>query len=186
MKGPGAWSGARGWALGVVAASALAIGVAYASAFLPGGTPAWAPWLFMAGTSFIMVGTMALGAARNGRVGSLWIPFSLVLVILLGGFGTVLALPPADAGDPTLWLGLPPRAAVILYGIGLLPFFLIPVAYAWTFDELTMRPGDLERIRDEALRARGEMPLGDGGTEEGRERPERSGRRSGSGPEEGP
>lgn len=154
----GGW-GAREWALGSVALSALAIGVAYASAFLPGGTPAWAPWLFMAGTSLIMVGTMAVGASRNGSIGPLWIPFLLVFVILVAGFGTVLALPPADPSDPSLWFGLPPRAAVILYGIGFLPFFLIPVAYAWTFDHLTLKPGDLERIRDEALRARGDMPL---------------------------
>jgi hypothetical protein len=147
-------AGAREYALGTVALSALAIGVAYASAFLPGGAPGWAPWLFMAGTSLIMVGTMAVGASRNGSIGALWIPFALVLVILLGGFGLVLALPPADAADPSLWLGLPPRAAVILFGIGLLPFFLIPVAYAWTFDHLTLEPGDLERIREKARRAR--------------------------------
>jgi len=151
--------GAREWSLLAVVASALAIGVAYASAFLPGGTPPWAPWLFMAGTSLIMVATMALGAARDGSIGKLWIPFALVLVLLLGGFGLVLALPPAEPGDPTLWLGLPPRAAVILYVIGFLPFFLVPVAYAWTFDELTLKPGDLERIREKAIRARGEMPL---------------------------
>ena len=151
--------GAREWSLLAVVASAVAIGVAYASAFLPGGTPGWAPWLFMAGTSLIMVATMALGASRDGSIGKLWIPFGLVMVLLLGGFGTVLALPPAEPGDPALWLGLPPRAAVILYVIGFLPFFLVPVAYAWTFDELTLKPGDLERIREKAIRARGEMPL---------------------------
>ncbi len=146
------------WALGLIVASAIAIGLAYASAFLPGGTPGWAPWLFMIGTSVIMVATMAVGAARGGSIGRLWIPFSMVLVIVMGGFGLVLALPPADPGDPELWLGLPPRAAVIMYGIGFLPFFLVPVAYAWTFDDLTLGEGDLERVRDEALRARGEMP----------------------------
>jgi hypothetical protein len=146
------------WALLLVFASALAIGVAYASAFLPGGTPGWAPWLFMMGTSVIMVAMMAVGAARRGSIGRLWIPFSMVIVIVMGGFGVVLALPPADPGDPNLWLGLPPRAAVIMYGIGFLPYFLVPVAYAWTFDELTLGEGDLERVRDEALRARGDTP----------------------------
>lgn len=151
--------GAREWALAGVFFSALAIGIAYASAFLPGGTPVWAPWVFMVGMSVIMVATMALGASRSGSIGRLWVPFALVLVVLLGGFGLVLALPPASPDDPSLWLGLPPRAAVILYGIGFVPFFLVPVAYAWTFDHLTLGPGDLERIRDEAIRARGEMPL---------------------------
>ncbi|TVR65306.1 MAG: hypothetical protein EA422_04520 [Gemmatimonadales bacterium] len=148
----------RGVLLAVVG-SALLIGVAYASAFLPGGTPEWAPWLFVAGMSVMMVSTMALGAAREGSIGRLWIPFGLVLVILMGGFGLVLALPPADPLDPALWLGLPPRAAIVLYGIGFLPFLLVPVAYAATFHEQTLGPGDLERIRDEALAARGEMPL---------------------------
>lgn len=151
--------GAREWALAGVFISALAIGIAYASAFLPGGTPAWAPWVFVVGMSVIMVATMALGASRNDSIGRLWVPFALVLVVLLGGFGLVLALPPASPDDPSLWLGLPPRAAVILYGIGFVPFFLVPVAYAWTFDHLTLGPGDLERIRDEAIRARREMPL---------------------------
>lgn len=149
--------GVRKWALTTLVLSALAITVAYVSAFLPGGTPAWAPWIFMVGMVFIMVGTMAVGAVRDDSIGVLWIPFGLILVILLGGFGLVLALPPADPGDPALWLGLPPRAAVIMYGIGLFPFFLLPVAYAWTFDHLTLKPGDLERIRDEALQAQLEM-----------------------------
>ena len=144
---------ARSWALAAIFGSAVAIVVAYLAAFLPGGSPAWAPWLFMVGTSLMMVAAMALGAARNGSLGTLWIPFFLVLVILVGGFGLVLALPPADPSDPTLWFGLPPRAAVILYGIGFLPFLLVPVAYAWTFPEQALAPGDLERIRDEALRA---------------------------------
>lgn len=157
---------ARRWALRAIFASALAIMVAYLSAFLPGGSPTWAAWLFMAGMSVMMVATMALGAARNGSIGKLWIPFALVLVILLAGFGAVLALPPADPADPTLWLGLPPRAAIVLFGIGFLPLFLVPVSYAWTFSELTLAPGDLDRIRAEALRARGEMPGGQGAAPE--------------------
>jgi len=149
----------KGAALLAIVGSALLIGVAYASAFLPRGTPGWAPWLFVAGMSVMMVSTMALGAARDGRIGRLWIPFAGVLVILLGGFGLVLALPPADPTDPALWFGLPPRAAIVLYGIGFLPFLLVPVGYAVTFHQQTLGPGDLERIRDEALAARGDMPL---------------------------
>jgi hypothetical protein len=157
---------ARRWALVAIFGSALAIMMAYLSAFLPGGSPTWAAWLFMAGMSVMMVATMALGAARNGSIGRLWIPFALVLVILLAGFGAVLAMPPADPADPTLWLGLPPRAAIVLFGIGFLPLLLVPVSYAWTFSELTLAPGDLDRIRDEALRARGEMPGGPGAVPE--------------------
>lgn len=143
-------------ALGGVFLSILAIAAAYASAFLPGGTPGWGPWLMAIGIAAIMVATMILGAARNGKIGKLAIPFAFVFVVLAGGFCVVLALPPADPSDPELWLGLPPRAAVILYGIGLLPLFAVPVAYALTFDEMTLSQDDLDRVRAAALALREE------------------------------
>ncbi len=127
------------------------IAVAYGSAFLPGAPPSWAAWLLAAGTCLALVSMMAVGAARNGRVGGrLTAAFGLVLLVVGGGFGALLALPPADPGDPTLWLGLPPRAAVLLYGIGVIPFFIVPVAYAWTFDAFTLSEADLERVRGAA------------------------------------
>jgi hypothetical protein len=141
-------------ALAAVAASAVAVFLAYLSAFLPGGTPGWAPWLFMGGASLMLVAMMALGAARNGSIGRLRIPLGLTLLLLVGGFGAALALPAPDPADPTLWLGLPPRAAVVLYGVGLLPFLVLPVAYAWTFEAQGLAPGEVERIRDEALALR--------------------------------
>lgn len=146
------------WSLRAIAGSALGLTVAYGSAFLPDGPPAWAPWLFVVATAFMMVATMALGAARRGRIGRLWGPFVLVLLILVGGLAAVLTLPPTDPAAPTLWLGLPPRAAIVVYGLGLLPFLIVPTAYAWTFDEQTLGEGELERVRDEALRAKGESP----------------------------
>ncbi len=91
---------------------------------------------------------MVIGAARRGGVGRLAWPFALVFVLVAGGFALLLTLPPADAADPTLWLGLglPPRAAVLLYGIGLLPILLVPVAYAATFDAMTLGEADLRRV----------------------------------------
>lgn len=124
------------------------IAVSYASAFLPGDPPAWAPWLLAAGTCLSLVSIMAVGASRDGRIGPrLAAAFGLVLLIVGGGFAVLLALPATDPADPTLWLGLPPRAAVLLYGVGLLPFFIVPVAYAWTFDTFTLSEVDLERVR---------------------------------------
>jgi hypothetical protein len=146
--------------LAAILVATLAISGAYASAFLPGGTPGWASWLLLSGTSLIMVASMALGASRPEGLGPLRIPLVLVLLILLGGFGGALTLSPTDPLAPTLWLGLPPRAAVVVYGIGILPFLIVPLAYALTFHDLTLRPGDLERVRDEARRARGEMSPG--------------------------
>jgi hypothetical protein len=124
------------------------VAAAYTSAFLPGGAPGWASWLFAGGTCLALVSIMAVGAARHGRIGRrLATAFAVVLLITAGGFGLLLALPPTDPADPTLVLGLPVGAAVLLYGIGLLPFLIVPVAYAWTFDEMTLSETDLARIR---------------------------------------
>ncbi len=138
---------ARRLALGLVTAATLAIAVAYASAFLPGGAPAWAPWCLAMGTSAIMVGMMLLGASRRGGVGRLGWVFLLVFLWVAAGFAVLLALPAADPAEATLWLGLPPRAAVLMYGIGLAPLLVVPVAYAFTFDRLTLGEADLERVR---------------------------------------
>ena len=74
-----------------------------------------------------MVAMMTFGAVRNGRrVGALALPFALVFALVTGGFLLAMALPPDRAGD-ALWLGLPRRAAVILYGVGLLPLFVLPL-----------------------------------------------------------
>ncbi|HLL48460.1 MAG TPA: hypothetical protein VK399_17290 [Longimicrobiaceae bacterium] len=130
--------------------STLLIAAGYASAFLPGDPPRWAPWALAMGTAAILVASMALGAMRRGGVGRLAVPFALVFLILAGGFGAALAMPGADAADATLWLGLPPRAAIVLYGIGLLPLLFLPLAYALTFDEMTLSEADLARVRDAA------------------------------------
>jgi MFS family permease len=132
----------------------LLIAVAYASAFLPGGAPVWGAWLLAAGTCLALVSMMVIGASREGRIGRrLATAFGVVLLIIGGGFAVLLALPSADPADPTLFLGLPVRAAVLLYGIGLLPFFIVPLAYAWTFDEMTLSDADVARVRAAAAAA---------------------------------
>lgn len=138
---------AKRLALGTVFLSTLLIAAAYASAFLPGGTPGWAPWALAIGTAAMLVGMMALGAAKKGRIGKLVVPFAFVFLVLAGGFGLVLALPATDPANPELWLGLPPRAAVILYGIGLLPLFAVPIAYALTFEDQALNADDLMRLQ---------------------------------------
>lgn len=148
-------------ALAVHLLSALAIALAYASAFLPGGAPGWAAPLLAVGTGAALVSVMALGAARGGRIGWLWVPFALTLVLVSGGLLLLLALPPADPAEPALVLGLPLRAAVLLYGVGLLPAFVVPVAYALTFDRLTLGEEELERVRAVGRRRRGGAAAGE-------------------------
>jgi hypothetical protein len=133
--------------LAALLASVLAIGAAYGSAFLPGGAPAWAAWAMAIGTAIMMVATTALGAARQGRIGTLWIPLAFVFLSVAGGFGWVLAMPATESPASTLWLGVPARAAIVLYGIGFLPLLVVPFAYALTFDQATLSEADLERVR---------------------------------------
>lgn len=157
-------------ALGAIVLSTCLIGLGYAAVLVLGRTPAWAPWCFMIGTATVMVATIVLGAARrDGGVGRLALPFALIYALLVAGFGAVLALPAESGADVTLWLGLPRRAAIVLYGIGILPLFLLPLAYAFTFESMTLRDEDLARIAE--ARRRRESGVG----REGPGRPDASG-----------
>ncbi|MGI8545825.1 MAG: hypothetical protein ACR2M1_00595 [Gemmatimonadaceae bacterium] len=125
-----------------------AIAVAYGSAFLPGGAPPWGPWLLALGIPAALGGIMLLGASRGrGGVGRLAWPFAFVILTLAVGFSIALALPANESASSNLWLGLPLRAAVVLYGVGLLPIIVLPVAYALTFDTQTLTAADVERVR---------------------------------------
>ncbi len=144
--GPGE-NGARRVALRSVVAGAIGIAAAYASAFGPPTVAQVGPWLMAIALPVCMVATMALGAVRAGRrVGVLVLPFGLVFLLVTGGLLLALALPP-DAVDGVYWLGLPRRAAVVVYGVGVLPLFVLPMAYAYTFDALTLSDEDVARVR---------------------------------------
>jgi hypothetical protein len=141
-------------AVGALALGTAAIAAAYASAFLPGGAPGWAAWAMALGVPLDLVATMILGAAQRGRVPTgMLAAFALVGAMLAGGFALALALPGDLGAAEPLWLGLPRRAAVIVYGVGLLPVVVLPVVYALSFDAETLRPEDLARVV-EAGRAR--------------------------------
>lgn len=144
--------------------SILAIGVAYASAFRKSGTPAWSPWVVAVAVPVAIVAIMILGAARDEGVGRLKIPFAFVALNLIVGFVAALALPATEGAASGLFLGLPLRAAIIIYGVGLLPIFVLPVAYALTFETQTLSAADLERVRRlgqaNAERAVGDSPDG--------------------------
>ncbi|HSU12745.1 hypothetical protein [Longimicrobium sp.] len=134
-------------ALGTLVLAALAILAAYASAFLPGGAPKWAPWPMALGMPAALVAIMVLGAARNGRVGKLALPFAFSGLVLATGFALALALPADERAASPLYGGLPLRAAIVIYGIGILPIVVLPIAYALTFSEQTLNADDLERVR---------------------------------------
>lgn len=142
---------ARRNALLALLAGTLSIAAAYASAFLPGDPPAWAAWALGMGSAAVMVSAAAMGAARADRgLGPLKLPLAVTFVIVAGGFAIVLSMPPADPANPTLFLGLPARAAVVLLGIGLLPLLVLPLSYALTFEDMTLNEADLRRVREAA------------------------------------
>ena len=157
---PGQTDPTRRSALTALFAGILAIALGYAAAFSKGGTPSWAPWLLALGIPVAVGAIMILGAARGARgVGPLMLPFLFVIAILTIGFGAALALPATESPLSRLWLGLPARAAVVIYGIGLLPIVVLPIAYALTFETQTLSADDVERVRElgRAYRARSEM-----------------------------
>jgi hypothetical protein len=169
--------------------SLLLVGAAYASAFLPSGAPAWAPWALLVGSVVALLAISLLGtggggvgggtgqvagaeggeavgggAAGGGAAGGganpasarapvrLLIPLGAVFVLLVGGVGAGLLIPDPAAGD-ALYGGLPAGAAFLLYGAGILPLLVVPLAYAWVFPAVGFGEGELERVRDRALEA---------------------------------
>ncbi len=130
-----------------VVVGTLGIGAAYASAFFPDSIGAMGPYLMAVALPVCMIATMVLGTVRGTTgLGVLAVPVLLVFVLVGGGFLLALQLPP-DTADGPYWFGLPRRAAVILYGVGILPLFVLPLAYAFTFDALTLSDEDLARVR---------------------------------------
>ncbi len=129
----------RRFALLVIFFSILIIGAGYASAFLPGGAPALAIFVFAIATAGVMTAILVLGAARKDtKLGGLTWVFLLTFVILAGGFCAALI---EENPDPqSLWLGLPRGAAIIMYVVGLLPMLILPIAYAVTFDKRADKP----------------------------------------------
>ena len=126
----------------------LAAAAAYLSAFLPGAPPLWGALAMVLGIALMSVGSMALGAARSGRpLGRLVWVLAITFLILVLCFGAALLLPRSGDGTAGLWAGLPRRAALVLYGIGVLPALILPLAYALTFRERTLDAADIERIR---------------------------------------
>jgi hypothetical protein len=138
----------RSAALTALCVAILAIAIGYAAAFRQSGTPAWAPWLLALGIPVSLGAIMILGAARGQKgIGPLKLPFLFVIAVLAIGFCAALALPATESPLSKLWLGLPARAAVVIYCIGLLPIVVLPVVYALTFETQTLSAEDVERVR---------------------------------------
>jgi len=139
--------GVRRVAFAGMVLGALGIAAAYLSAFGGPSVISMGPWIMAIALPVCLVAVMTLGAVRDGRaLGAMALPFAVVFLLVAGGFVLALMLPSDVAGD-ALWFGLPRRAAVILFGVGLLPLFVLPVVYALTFEGLTLSDADIARVR---------------------------------------
>ncbi len=144
-------------ALGCTVLSLVMIALSYLGAFVFGNATPWAAWLMALGTALLFSALTILGAARHDRPWrALALAVAFIFIVLVGAFGAALLLPPETAASP-LVLGLPLRAAIVIYGIGILPAFVLPFVYARTFDSLTLSAEDLAQVKAAALRARAGM-----------------------------
>ncbi len=123
----------------------LAIAVIYAWTMAAGTAPAWAPGAFAIATAVSLLAIVLTGIAAPRPSRALLAALIVTFLLVAGGFIAALTLP--GAGEPLL-LGIPRRAAIVLYGVGLLPVLILPVAYAATFRMDAADEQELRRIRD--------------------------------------
>ena len=128
----------------------LLVGLAYAAAGFSGAPRAAAPWLMATGIPVLLVSLILLATRRKGGPR---LPSILVLglgflgLVLLLGFGAALVLPAEKTVAP-LYLGLPRRAALVIYGIGILPVGILPLVFALSFDRVVLSEEELRDLRE--------------------------------------
>ena len=130
-----------------VVLGATGILAAYVLAFFPAAARL-APWLMSGGVALLLTALLLRGASRRGRRLPVLLLLAIVIVgaLVLAAFWGALALPPDAAGSP-LWLGLPRRAALLIYGVGVLPALILPFAYALSFDAGVLSEAELAELR---------------------------------------
>ena len=122
--------------------------VAFALAFANGGAPAAATWLMIAASALMMSSCVILGAAPPGHRSAWSVVAALFVLITIGAVLGAAQLRGPDSADALL-LGLPTRLALIVYGIGVLPVVVLPLAYALDFPRSGLDPDSLSALRDQ-------------------------------------
>ena len=124
------------------------VAMAYAAMFVTASTPTWAAVSLAIGANGVIMSLMALGAVRRDTMPrSLVWTFAGLFVLCAGCFVVALLLPAQEGAGGELFLGLPVRTALVLYGVGVVPIAVLPFAYAFTFESSTLSEEDLERVR---------------------------------------
>lgn len=143
-------AGVAGTAVGATCA-----GIAYATACWSGGASHLAPWFMLAAISISMGSALLLGAGRASRHPLLAAAAAFLALSLAAVLGAALLLPAEAAGEPLLF-GLPRRLGLVVVGIGLLPFLVLPAAFARDFTDDGLDPDALAALRAKAAALRGE------------------------------
>ena len=132
----------------LLAASCGLVAIAYAAMFVSATPPSWAPIALAIGANGVIMTLMAIGAVRHDTMPrSLVWTFVGLFVLCAGAFVVALLMPAQEGVGGPLLLGLPLRAAIVLYGVGVLPIAILPFAYALTFESSTLSEDDLVRVR---------------------------------------
>ena len=133
----------------LLAAFCCVIAIAYGALFVVTPPPAWAPVCLAIGANGVMMSLMAIGAMRRDTIPrSLAYTFVILFALCAGSFVAALLMPPHEGVGGTLLLGLPLRTAIVVYAVGVVPIFVLPFAYALTFDSSTLNEDDLARVRE--------------------------------------
>lgn len=136
--------------------SCALVALSYAAVFA-GARGGWAPWTLAIGANGVIMSLMAIGAVRRDTLPrSLVWTFAGLFLFCAGCFVAALVLPAAEGANGPLLFGLPLRTAIVLYGIGVVPIFILPFAYALTFEASTLSEADLIRVRTASAAVRAE------------------------------
>lgn len=115
-------------------AAMTVIGAAYLATMLAGAPPGWAPWAVAIGGSAASVALFVLGAGSRGAFGrGTALLLSALGLVIAGSFAVALAMPASADDGAQLVLGLPLPIAIVFYGVGFVPLFVLPVVFARTF-----------------------------------------------------
>lgn len=132
----------------LLASSCGLVALAYAVLFVSANPPVWAPISLAVGANGVIMTLMAIGAVRHDTMPrSLGWTFIGLFVLCAGAFVVALLLPAQEGVTGPLLLGLPLRTAIVLYGVGVVPIAVLPLAYALTFESSTLSEDDLVRVR---------------------------------------
>jgi hypothetical protein len=146
-------------ALFLIVSAVLGIGTAYAAVWARLPIQSFAPYALAYGIGASTTGMFVLGAARQGRISPLQLMvIGAVFVCVTGTFWLVLGLPPLEGTGGPLLLGLPRRTTLVLLGVGVIPTFLLPIAYALTFDRRILRDDDVRALFEAHPPSNGEAP----------------------------